>query len=77
VTADPLVSGTAAFPAGAEGTVASPRLQFALQITGLPVQSPGRLRFILSLAGDELGQVDLDVRQAPPPTSPASRTPPL
>jgi hypothetical protein len=68
VAADPLVSGTASFPAGAEGTVSSPRLQFALQITGLPVQSPGRLRFILSLAGDELGEVALDVRRAPPPT---------
>ena len=69
VAADPLVSGTASFPPGAEGTVSSPRLQFALQITGLPVQSPGRLRFILSLAGDDLGEVALDVRQAPSPTS--------
>ena len=67
VAADPLVSGTATFPAGAEGTLATPRLQFALQITGLPIHSPGQLRFILSLAGDELGEVALDVRQAPPP----------
>jgi len=69
VAADPLVSGTATFPAGPEGTVITPRLQFALQIAALPVQRPGRLRFILSLAGDELGEVALDVRQAPPPTT--------
>jgi hypothetical protein len=69
VAADPLVSGTAQFPAGTEGTLITPRLQFALQITALPVQSPGRLRFILSLAGDELGEVALDVRQVPPRTT--------
>jgi hypothetical protein len=69
VAADPLVRGTASFPPGSEEAAASPRLQFALQITGLPVQSPGRLRFILSLAGDELGEVALDIRQTPPPTS--------
>jgi hypothetical protein len=71
VAADPLVSGTATFPATPEGTLAAPRLQFSLQITGLPVQSPGQVRFILSLAGDELGAVALDVRQAPPPPTTA------
>ena len=66
VAADPLVSGVAAFPPGAQDAAAPPRLQLALQITGLPVQSPGRVRFVLSLAGDELGEVGLEVRVAPP-----------
>ena len=74
VGADPLVSGTAAFPAPAEDGPTAPRLQFALQLTGLPIQSPGRLRFVLSLAGDELGEVGLEVRLAAPPATPAKPT---
>ena len=67
--ADPLVRGAVAFPRRAEDAAAAPRLQFALQITGMPVQSAGRVRFVLSLAGDELGGVDLEVRLAPPSTA--------
>jgi hypothetical protein len=66
VAADPLLSGTATFPPAAEGTPAAPRLQFAMQLTGLPVHSAGRVRFVLALAGDELGEVAIDVRLAPP-----------
>jgi hypothetical protein len=55
-----------AFLPRGEDAAAAPRLQFALQIAGLPIQSAGRVRFVLSLAGDELGGVDLDVRLAPP-----------
>jgi hypothetical protein len=74
VAADPLARGAVTFPPRADDAAAAPRLQFALQITGLPVQSPGRVRFVLSLAGDELGQVDLEVRLAPPPTTPVEPT---
>jgi hypothetical protein len=74
VAADPLVSGTAAFPPSPQDAPAAPRLQFALQLTGLLVQSPGRLRFVLALAGDELGEVGLEVRLAPPPTTSVNPT---
>ena len=66
VGADPLVSGAALFPSSGQDAPTAPRLQFALQITGLPVQNPGRLRFVLSLAGDEIGEVGLEVRLSPP-----------
>ena len=75
LAADPLLSGTAAFPPAAEGAAVTPRLQFAIQISGLPVQRPGRVRFIVALAGDELGELGVEVRLAPPPP-PQSQPPP-
>lgn len=69
LAADPLLSGTAAFPPAAEGAAVRPHLQFAIHVSGLPVQRPGRVRFVVALAGDELGEVGVDVRLAPPPQS--------
>ena len=60
---DPLVSGSAVFPPRAVDQPDTwPRLPFVLQITGLPVQRAGTITFVLSLAGEELSSLTLDVR---------------
>jgi hypothetical protein len=69
LAADPLVSGSAVFPPNAVDQPDTwPRLPFVLQITGLPVQRAGTIVFVLSLAGEELNRLTLEVRlrQRPP-----------
>jgi hypothetical protein len=76
IAADPLVSGAATFPPRPNNLGAVSRVQFALQLAGLQVRTAGRLRFVLSLAGDELGELDLTILLAAPPAPPPTSATP-